>query len=185
MYYVPCWFTLLTAYFLLFLLINIITIISGSVFASAQPIRAMAAATYKLLLHILTTGQSDVALINCLQCANSLMASIGIESFLDSSNNKADWLKQTIIYCNHTRPALRTAARNFLVMLLHSTFQKSGSISRIRVPLVNVFHDSLTWIWGTLDKSKVRQLVAQGDVSHFLPYKHLLPCLGVVLCLCT
>jgi hypothetical protein len=29
-----------------------------------------------------------------------------------------------------------------------------GSVTRIRLPLSHVFCDALSWIWGTVDKSK-------------------------------
>ena len=55
-----------------------------------------------------------------------LALTAGIESFLEASNSTVDWLKQTVIYCNHSRPALRCAARDFMVSLFHYTFLKTG-----------------------------------------------------------
>ena len=126
-------------------------------------LKTLAIALYKLLLHVLTTGQSDLTLVTTLQDADLLMRAIGkggralvgavlsssfsrtdarppkhkythsstshhnsknkqhpppknnkpgVENFLESiGQHKADWLKQTVIYCNHARPALRGAAR--------------------------------------------------------------------------
>lgn len=123
-------------------------------------LRGVTPALYRVLLHVLTKGQSDLTLITCLDDTRRLIQDIGafkhlsgnysivlwsfamliripvvscasgIESFLEPSNSRYDWLKQTLIYCNHPRPALRNAARSFIVSLSHFTFLKTGTSCR-------------------------------------------------------
>lgn len=43
-----------------------------------------------------------------------------------------------------------------------------GSVTRIRLPLSHVFCDALSWIWGTVDKSKdkVTSLPAMNEMAN-------------------
>jgi hypothetical protein len=152
----------------------------SSVTDSGNNVKTLSLRVYKLLLHVLMTGQSDLALIDCLEATRRFIEDIGIESFLDASNHKSDWLRQTIIYSNHPRPGLRNAARDFLLSLMHSTFVKTGSVTGIRVPLYHVFLDSLSLVWGTIDKAKPSGANDSPDVVRqkaFLLLAPLLKCI--------
>jgi hypothetical protein len=63
-----------------------------------------------------------------------------------------DWLRAALVHCNSQRPRVRRGARDFLALLLSSTYHSYGSISPVRTPLLAIFKDMISEQSGELDK---------------------------------
>ncbi|CAM9401011.1 unnamed protein product [Chrysoparadoxa australica] len=107
----------------------------------------------KLLLHGLSSRQSDTCIVRLLNHAMELLRQHGARVFLPAVGPALhDWVRVMLVHCNAQQYLPRITARNFLTFLLRSTFYYYGSIGSVRLRVLGVFQGLLSLISGELDK---------------------------------